>query len=195
MPATSKAEGKSSSSSNVVNGINLGDLFALIQGVKQEPATAMTNWRVTTTWQGQTHSRSQVEAFGISGQKVLRRFSIDIDEPSELGGGNAFANPQEHLLAALNACMTVGYVAQCAVRGITIERLEIETEGDIDLRGFLGIDPAVPPGYEDLRYIVRIKGSGSNEEFAEVHRAVMAMSPNFYNVSQRIALEPTLLVE
>src|ERR1700748_2424744 len=105
MPATSKAEGKSSSSSNVVNGINIDDLFALIQGVKQEPATAMTNWRVTTTWQGQTHSPSQVEAFGIGGQKVLRRFSIDIDDPSELGGGNAFANPQEHLLAALNACM------------------------------------------------------------------------------------------
>ena len=51
MPATRKAEGAPSSSSNVVNGINLGDLFALIQIVKQEPAKAMTNWRVRTTWQ------------------------------------------------------------------------------------------------------------------------------------------------
>jgi uncharacterized OsmC-like protein len=82
---------------------------------------------------------------------VPRRFSIDIDEPSELGGTNRFANPQEHLLAALNGCMTVGYVAQCAVRGITLESLEIETDGGIDLRGFLGIDPTVPPGYENLR--------------------------------------------
>jgi uncharacterized OsmC-like protein len=195
MPAIREVDVAPSSSSDLVNGINLGDLFALIQGVKQEPATAMTNWRVTTIWRGQTHSRSQVEAFGIGGQKVPRRFSIDIDEPCELGGGNAFANPQEHLLAALNACMTVGYVAQCAVRRITIEKLEIETEGDIDLRGFLGIDPTVPPGYDNLRYVVRIKGSGSKEEFAEIHRAVMATSPNFYNVSQRIALQPTLVVE
>ena len=81
-----------------------------------------------------------------------RRFSIDIDEPCELGGSNRFANPQEHLLAALNACMMVGYVAQCAVRGITLKRLEIETDGEIDLRGFLGIDPAAPPGYEKLSY-------------------------------------------
>ena len=66
--------------------------------------------------------------FGLGGQRVPRRFSIEIDEPCELGGGNAYANPQEHLLAALNACMTVGYVAQCAVRGITLEKLEIETE-------------------------------------------------------------------
>jgi hypothetical protein len=81
------------------------------------------------------------------------------------------------------------------VRGIVLEKLEIETEGDIDLRGFLGIDPAVPPGYRNLRYVVRIKGSGSKEQFAAVHQAVMATSPNFYNVSQRVALEPTLVVE
>ncbi len=195
MPAIRKTQVETSSSCNVVNGINLGDLFALIEGVKRDAATGTTNWRVTTTWQGQTHSRSQVEAFAIGGQRVPRRFSIDIDEPCELGGSNAFANPQEHLLAALNACMTVGYVAQCAVRGIAIEKLEIETEGDIDLRGFLGIDPAVPPGYENLRYVVRIKGSGSKEEFAEIHQAVMATSPNFYNVSQCIALQPMLVVE
>jgi uncharacterized OsmC-like protein len=195
MTAIRKADVASFPSSNVVNGINIDDLHTLIEGVKQAPATGTTNWCVTTSWQGQTHSRSQVEAFAIGGQRVPRRFSIDIDEPCELGGGNAFANPQEHLLAALNACMTVGYVAQCAVRGIVLEKLEIETTGDIDLRGFLGIDPAIPPGYESLRYVVRIKGSGSKEQFAEIHKAVMATSPNFYNVSQRIAMQPALVVE
>jgi hypothetical protein len=179
----------------VVNGINVDDLFALIEGVKRDAAKAKTNWRVTTTWQGQTRSRAQVEDFGIGGARVPRRFSIDIDEPCELGGTNRFANPQEHLIAALNACMAVGYVAQCVVRGITLQSLEIETDGEIDLRGFLGIDPAVPPGYEKLSYIVRIKGSGTKEEFAEIHEAVMATSPNFYNVSQPVALKPVLVVE
>jgi uncharacterized OsmC-like protein len=179
----------------VVNGINVDDLFALIEGVKQNAANGKTNWRVTTNWQGQTRSRSQVDGFKMGKEQVSRRFSIDIDEPCELGGSNRFANPQEHLLAALNACMMVGYVAQCAVRGIALESLEIETDGEIDLRGFLGIDPSVPPGYENLRYTVRIKGSGSKEEFAEVHNAVMATSPNFYNVSRPVTLKPTLVVE
>lgn len=180
---------------NVVNGINVADLFSLIDGVKRNAAKGMTSWRVSTSWQGQTRSRTQVESFDIGGERVPRRFAIDIDEPNELGGSNRFANPQEHLLAALNACMTVGYVAQCAVRGITLERLEIETNGDIDLRGFLGLDPAVPAGYEQLNYTVRIKGSGSKEQFAEVHSAVMATSPNFYNVSRPVGLQPTLVVE
>ena len=180
---------------NVVNGINVDDLLALIEGVKQNAANGKTNWRVATSWQGQTRSRSQVDGFKIGKEQVSRRFSIDIDEPCELGGSNRFANPQEHLLAALNACMMVGYVAQCAARGIALESLEIETDGEIDLRSFLGIDPSVRPGYEKLSYVVRIKGSGTKEEFAEVHNAVMATSPNFYNVSRPVALIPTLVVE
>jgi uncharacterized OsmC-like protein len=179
----------------VVNGINLDDLFALIGGIKRDASKAKTNWRVATTWQGQARSRAEVTGFRIGGEDVPRRFTFDIDEPYELGGSNRSANPQEHLIAALNACMTVGYVAQCAVRGITLESLAIETEGEIDLRGFLGIDPNVANGYESLRYTVRIKGDGTKEQFAEIHDAVMATSPNFYNVSQPVALKPTLVVE
>ena len=179
----------------VVNGINVDDLMALIEGVKDDAAKANTRWRVRSAWQGQTRSRAYVDGFTIGGQQVTRHFSFDIDEPCELGGSNRFANPQEHLLAALNACVTVGYVAQCAVRGITLEKLEIETHGDIDLRGFLGIDPAVPPGYKSLSYVVRIKGNGTKEQFAEIHKAVMATSPNFHNVSRPVDLKPTLVVE
>jgi uncharacterized OsmC-like protein len=179
----------------VVNGVNVEDLMTLIAGVKRDAAKGVTKWRVTTSWQGQTRSRTQVEGFGIGGEQVPRKFSIDIDEPYQLGGSNRFANPQEHLLAALNACMTVGYVAQCAVRGITLESLEIETNGEIDLRGFLGIDPAVPPGYENLNTTVRIKGSGTRAQFAEVHKAVLATSPNFYNVSRAVVLKTNLVVE
>jgi uncharacterized OsmC-like protein len=180
---------------NIVNGLDLDSLFALIQDVKVDPAKGKTSWRVTTSWVGQTRSHAQIEGFGIGGESVPRRFSIDIDEPFELGGTDRFANPQEYLLAALNACMTVGYVAQCAVRGIALERLEIETDGEIDLRGFLGLDPSVPPGYESLRYTVRIKGSGTPEQFAEIHEAVMATSPSFYNVARPITLNPVLVVE
>ena len=179
----------------VVNGINVDDVTALIENVRLDAANGKTHWHVSSAWQGQTRSRATVDGFTIGGKPVSRRFTIDIDEPHELGGSNQQANPQEHLLAALNACMIVGYAAQCSLRGITLEKLEIETQGDIDLRGFLGLDPAVPPGYGDLTYVVRIKGSGTREQFIEVHKAVMATSPNFYNVSRPVDLKPTLIVE
>ena len=182
--------------SNVVNGINVDDLFALIDGVRRERCKRQDKLARHHDLAGPgAEPRASRGLSTIGGEQVPRRFSIDIDEPCELGGSNRFANPQEHLIAALNACMMVGYVAQCAVRGITLESLAIETDGEIDLRGFLGIDPAVPAGYENLSYIVRIKGSGTKEQFAEVHEAVMATSPNFYNLSRPVALKPALVVE
>jgi uncharacterized OsmC-like protein len=179
----------------VVNGFNVDDVTALIESVRRDAANGHTHWRVSSAWQGQARSRSQVDGFTIGGERVPRQFTIDIDEPRELGGSNQSANPQEHLLAALNACMIMGYAAQCSLRGITLEKLEIETQGDIDLRGFLGLDPAVPPGYRNLSFVVSIKGSGTREQFVEIHKAVMATSPNFYNVSRPVALTPTLVIE
>jgi hypothetical protein len=53
----------------------------------------------------------------------------------------------------------------------------------------------VANGYESLGYTVRIKGSGTKEQFAEIHAAVMATSPNFHNLARSVALKPTLVVE
>ena len=155
----------------------------------------MTHWRVASAWQGGTHSRAQVDGFAIGGANVPRRFSIDIDEPFELGGGNAYANPQEYLLAALNACMIVGYTALCALQGIALQKLEITTEGDIDLRGFFGLDPAVAAGYRELRSRVVIKGDGTEEQFRKIHEMVLATSPNFYNITRAVRVAPELTIE
>jgi len=84
---------------------------------------------------------------------------------------------------------------QCAIRGIALDKLEIETEGEIDLRGFLGIAPDVPPGYESLTYTVHIKGGGTEEQFTEIHDAVMATSPNVYNIANAVLLKPTQVVD
>lgn len=180
---------------NVINGINLDDVKALIGEVQRDAKNAKTHWHVSSSWQGQTRSRTKVDGFSIGGKQVARDFTIGVDEPNELGGSNMYANPQEYLLAALNACMMVGYVAISSLQGITLEKLEIDTEGDIDLRGFFGLDPTVTPGYESLKYTVRIKGSGTKEQFAKIHEMVMATSPNFHNIAKPVALNPTLVVE
>ena len=134
-------------------------------------------------------------ASAIGGAEVPRHFSIDIDEPLELGGTNSFANPQEHLIAALNACMMFGYTALCALQGITLRKLEITTEGDIDLRGFFGLDPAIAAGYRELRTRVVIAGDGTEQQFRKIHELVLATSPNFYNVTRPVPVAPELIIE
>ena len=180
---------------NRVNGIDVDALSQVIRDIAADPGKGAVRFQVKSAWQGQTKSRATVEFFHIGGQEVKRHFDIDVDEPFELLGGNSAPNPQEMLMTALNACIMVGYVAGAAARGIRLEKVEIETSGDLDLRGFLGIDPNVPPGYETIRYTVTMKGDGSEADFREIHETVKRTSPNYFNVARPIRIESQLVVE
>jgi uncharacterized OsmC-like protein len=179
---------------STLNGINLEALRGAVEAITLDPAKGMTRWQVTSCWRGGTRSDTRVSSCMIGGEPIAKDFTIRVDEPVELCGTNQYANPQEHLLAALNACMIVGYSACCAHEGIELEELRIETEGEIDLRGFLGIDPTVKPGYDQLRYTVSIKGDGTPEQFEKIHRTVMATSPNYFNLANAVALKSRLVV-
>lgn len=177
-----------------LNGINVDDVRNLISAVQSDPAKGQTHWSVTTRWQSGTVSESEITGCEIGGEWISRKFKLRIDEPFELGGTNTSANPQEYLLSAMNACMMVGYVALASLHGIELESLEIETFGDIDLRGFLGLSTEVKPGYDELHYRVRIKGNGTPEQFRQIHDAVMATSPNRFNLASAIPLSSELIL-
>ena len=173
---------------STVNGIDLDALDDMVDRVRDNPACGTAGFRVKTEWKGQTRSESVVESFTCAGEPVARSFTIVSDEPRELLGQDSAPNPQELLLSALNACMMVGYVAQAAVRGIELEDCRIETEGELDLRGFLGLDESVSPGYRRINYTVHLVGDGTREQFEEIHQIVMATSPNYFNLAQPVQM-------
>jgi uncharacterized OsmC-like protein len=178
---------------NIVNGLDVDALKQLVHEA-HDPARAMTSWRVSTAWKGGARTDARISGYDIGGRTVAKNFVIRVDEPFELGGANEHPNPQETLLAALNACMSVGYAAVAAIMGVQLTRLEIHTEGDIDLRGFLGVDPNVPAGYPALRCKVIIQGQGTPEQFRKIHETVMATSPNFYNLTRPVPLNAELVI-
>ena len=180
---------------SMTNSIDVGALKQVIEEVSKDPAQGIVKFGVTTSWKGGTRSDTRVESYQLAGNEIKRDFTISIDEPEELLGTNTAPNPQEVLMAAFNACMLVGYVTGCSMKGIELDKVEIETEGELDLRGFLGLDASVKPGYDTIHYTVRIKGNGTKEQFQEVHETVMATSPNRYNVASPIRLEADLIVE
>jgi len=177
----------------IVNDIDLGRLTELVEEAAVHPSLG---FEVTTRWDGQFRSETKVGPvrFG-NGDTLIRDFAIRADEPEEILGSNEAPNPQELLMAALNACMTVGYVAGAANRGITLSKLEIETKGTLDLRGFFALSDTVPPGYPKLEYVVRIAGDGTPEQFAEIHSEVQATSPNYDNLARAIRMDAKLEVE
>jgi uncharacterized OsmC-like protein len=191
---TQKIEAPARALSNSLNGLDVAYLRSVIAGVAADTKTAATRWRVATRWMGGARSDTQVSSCDIGGRQVNKDFTIRVDEPLELGGTNQSANPQEYLLAAMNACMTVGYVAACSLEGIRVEELRIETKGDIDLRGFLGLDASVSPGFDELEYTVYIKAQASPAQIEKVHDFVCRTSPIRFSLSQPVRLQTRLVV-
>ena len=179
----------------LINGIDTQELSQVIEEVRQDPAKGLTRWGVTTSWDGGTRTNTRVRSFEIGGKKVDKNFTIYTDEPFELGGTNLYANPQETLMAAFNSCMMVGYVALASLEGITLDEVRIETKGDLDLRGFLNLDPKVKAGYDEIEYKVTIRGNGTPEQFQKIHEGVMATSPNRFNIANPVRLKAQLVVE
>jgi len=182
------------STTSIVNGIDLKALDETVDAINEDAGCGNVQFRVRTDWLGQTRSESTVDGYRIGGQEVARSFKIVADEPFELLGANEAPNPQELLMSAVNACMMVGYVAQASIRGIHLDGCTIETQGELDLRGFLGLDATVPNGYRHVEYTVTLKGDGTPVQYEEIHRAVMATSPNFFNMANPIEMRGSLRI-
>ena len=177
-----------------VNGIDLNALGETVEAIEADPTKALVAFDVTTRWAGQTRSETVVDGYTLGGERIARGHKIVSDEPCELLGGDGAPNPQELLMAAFNACITVGYVAGASLRGIKLDKLEIKTRGQLDLRGFLGLSDKVAPGYEKIEYVVDIKGDGSPRDFEEIHQTVMKTSPNYFNLNRPIRMNGVLAV-
>jgi len=175
-----------------LNGVNLEAVGRLLEGIGTRPAHAKAGFKVQTRWGGGVRSRSRVATWTLGGETLPKSHALEVDEPRELGGTDAAPNPQEVLLTAFNACVMATYVAICTMKGIAIRSLEIESEGELDLRGFLGLDETIDAGYQDLHYRVKLDAEAGAEVLREVHEGVKRQSPNFFNLARAIRLHDTL---
>lgn len=178
----------------LINGIDTDALRVIAQDVAADPTKGIAAFEVVTSWKGGTRSDTRVESWQLGARRMSRDFTLRSDEPHELLGGNTAPNPQEMLMAAFNACMTVGYVAGCALAGIELRSLSIRTEGRLDLRGFLGLDAGIAPGYETLRSVVAIDADAPAEALREIHETVLRTSPNRWNITRPVKHEAELRI-
>lgn len=92
-------------------------------------------------------------------------------------GGNAGPNAVEAILHALASCLAVGFVYNAAAQGITVESLNFDLEGDLDLQAFLGLSEDVRPGFENIRLTYRVKSDAPREKIEALCDYVQRTSP------------------
>jgi uncharacterized OsmC-like protein len=93
------------------------------------------------------------------------KFSVGMTE--KYGGLNNGPNPGVYGRAALGSCLAIGYSMWAARLEIPIRSLTVEIRARYDVRGELGVDETVRPGYADIVYVVTVDTDASE---ADVHR-------------------------
>jgi len=116
-----------------------------------------------------------------------------VDEPEALGGGNAAANPVEYALAALGSCQAITYRVWASQMGVKLDKVQITIDGDIDLRGFFGIDEGVRAGFNAVRIQVRLAGPEDPSRYAQLAAAVDAHCPVLDLFRNPVPVERTLV--
>jgi uncharacterized OsmC-like protein len=154
------------------NGVNVTGLGATIEAIRQQPELAQFKFRARNQWDTGPHNVATVDDFYGTCQQMEHKqpFTMHADEPAVLLGEDRGANPVEYVLAGLSGCMTTTLAYHSAGRGLNIESIESEFEGDIDLQGLLDLDPNVRPGYREIRVKFRVKGDPDEATIQELLR-------------------------
>ncbi len=180
-------------SASMVNGVDREKLFGTIDHIKGAPELARFKFNVRNEWLDGGHNRSTIETFFGAGTDHLHavKFVLDTDEPEILLGKDQGANAGEYLLHALAACVTGTMVYHAAARGIAIQEVESSIDGDVDLRGFLGLDEKVRRGFQEIRMNFKIKADVPDEQLQELCKMARQYSPVFDSVTNGVPVRVT----
>ena len=175
-----------------MNGFDLEAMHNTVGAIQQNSAIAAFQLRAENRWitGGQNHSTVQ-GFYGACQEDTTREvpFEFTCDEPYVLLGHNKGANPGEVLLYGLLACMTTTMVLLAAAQGIEVEGVSSRIEGDVDLRGFLGLDPEVPKEFSQLRIVFDIPGATAEQKAMLIDLA--QQSPVFNTITRPVDVQVT----
>jgi len=164
-----------------LNGVNTPTLLATINAVGSQPELAKFQFRAASRWISGTHSQSVMHGFSGAGgeHRHIAAYKADGDHPGVLCGADAGPTPVEWLLHALASCLTAGIANIAAARGIKLNKVEATVEGDIDLRGILGLSDEVRNGYQGIAISFEIDGDAPAEQLNQLVAQSRARSAVF----------------
>ena len=164
-----------------MNGIDTPNLLATINVVGEKPELARFQFRASSRWISGTHSQSTMHGFfGAGGEhNHVAPYKASGDHPAVLCGADAGPTPVEWLLHALASCITAGIANVAAARGIKLNKVESKIEGDIDLRGILGLSKDVRNGYQGIKVTFEIDGDAPPDQLERIVMQSKARSAVF----------------
>ncbi|MDY0409170.1 OsmC family protein [Virgibacillus soli] len=101
-----------------------------------------------------------------------------VDEPERLGGTNAGPNPLEYFLGALSSCTSIVTAMVAKEIGITYDALEFFVDGELDPRGYQGVE-GVQTYFETVALEIKIDTKADEEALQQLKEKVEQRCPLF----------------
>lgn len=117
-------------------------------------------------------------------------FSFRVSEPAALGGNNSGPNPFQYLIGAFQGCIAVVIETVAGEQGFTIDAVDIDITGTLDLRGFEGVE-GVSPHFQTVTGAVRIKADLDFEQFTTLVTETERRCP-IYNLIKDAGVTPEI---
>lgn len=173
-----------------LNGVNTPSLFATIDVVRNQPQLGAFQFRAKANWMGGTHTQTTMSDFSGAGGEHIHKmtYTAEADHPAVLCGEDAGPAPVEYLLHALASCLTAGIANIAAARGVRLWNVTSKLEGDIDLRGILGLSDEVRNGFSAVRVGFDIKGDAPEAKLREIVQQACARSAVLDVLSNGVAI-------
>jgi uncharacterized OsmC-like protein len=170
----------------VINGLDTDSLKNVVESIKQNWETGRITRSASVEWKG-----------GFKSEATSRQFTAQIDMPCGLCGEDTAISPLEMVLQAYGGCLTVGYAMHCAARGIKLQELKINIEGEVDLPGFLGLQAPEHlhmdslPGYKFIKVDVKMKAEADDKILQAIHQQVISTAPVGLTLSRAVRIDAT----
>jgi len=180
----------------VRNGVDSAQLYGTLDAIKAEPRLGIFQFRAHNQWVDGAHNRSSIQVFYGAGQENVSRekaFTVDAGEPAVLLGADTGPNPAEFLLHALAACLTTTLIYTAAARKIRLTEVESILEGDMDVRGALGLSDEVRNGFSKIRVTFIVEGDAPDSKLRELVELAQARSAAFDMVSNGVPVEVSVV--
>lgn len=172
----------------MLNNINIAGLSEFANEVKEDHTEGKATYGVELKWESGTKTVVKTKNMILGNHKVIRDFNFTIDEPTQLLGVNSAPNPAEYMLGGLAGCMAVTFMTGATAMNINVAELNLEIEGELDLKGFLGLDSNTNPGFPELKFVFHVKGNGTQEQYNKLMDRVSKHSPNFNTIQNEVKM-------
>lgn len=153
-----------------VNGVDVGKLEATLAAVNNDPELAAFRFHIVNDWLKGTKTETSAQRIDGGPQVIIRTepFKLTSDQPCVLMGADSAPCAVVSLMHALASCLTTSIVYAASRQQITIRKMSIVLEGDVDIQGLLGLAEDIRPGLQKVDLDIKIDAEAPKEKIEEI---------------------------